>query len=498
MAGKRQRKSWRRKLLEEDSEEKLMERRAALQKMLIQMESEERYNFTDTSNGENSESEMNQRTRLGSPFPTARSLSPDSESCDEVNKSGHHGNWRKQSGHHDNWGNKPFYCLPVNKMHPSTSSGYSKGFDSTYCKRRETREDADLFKNLRRSKEKSLSAKPPGEDVWIPLTFLDPFQKYVASDPVDQKSVSRPKNPDLRRRVTKDENASEEVFDTEDFEAKDPPKEVKIEHKSKKRRDRKTEPSRKLGKTSGISESFSKRLKQEVKLEKIEKNGSEPPRKARKIENPSEKTRKEVNSFVKLETSAELNFDSRSRILEREVLERVKQEVKVENLSEEVQGSSTEDFNPLGIIPTDLLFSACVSIAAEIPEEAFRSLKNLQTPKLEAKVEEPDVITIEDENIENSISSSRERQMDDVRESSIDDSESVASNDNIFEAVVKSLIEEKLQESLEENSRDNSRASSEEKNENNGRKKIDFGEEIEKFTIKLRIIKSVEERMKEY
>lgn len=553
MVGKRQRKSRRRKLLEEDSEEKLMERRAALQKMLIQVESEERYNLTDTSNGENSEPDINQRTRLGSPFPTARSLSPGSESCDEVNKSDHHGNWRKQSGHHDNWGNQPFFCLPVNKIHPSTSSGYSKGFDSTYCRRRETREDADLFKNLRRSKEKNLPAKLPEEDVWIPLTFLDPFQKYVSSEPVDPRSMSRPKNPDLRRRVTEVENASEEVFDTEDFDAKDQYKEIKIENKNKKCRERKTEPSRKVGKTSGISESFSKTLKQEVKLEKppenIRKSGTDsyrrysvesnsrsrseisgPPRKARKIENPqdkctkrgndfckrssveileppreemkienpSEKTREEANSSTKLSTSAELNSDSRSRILESEVLERVKQEIKVENPPEEVQALSTEDFKPLGLIPTDLLFSACVSIAAEIPEEALKSLKNLQIPKVEMKVEESEVITIEDDDFENSGPTSRERETENVEEKSIDDLESVASNDKIFEAVVKSLIEEKLQEPVETKSRGNSRASSEEKDENNGRKKIDFGEEIEKFTIKLRIIKSVEERMKEY
>ena len=543
MVGKKQRKSRRQKLLEKDSEEKLMQRSAKIREMLSQANSEERYHFTDSSNEENSEAEINQRTRLGSPFKAVRSLSPDSESCDEAHR---------LDGDHDNWGNQPFYCLPAKKIHSSASKGYSQSFDANFYTRTKIKENYDFFKNLR-SKEKNVPTKST-EDVWVPLTFLDPDEENFVSPLADSKPVSRSKIPDLRRRVIEIERPPEEISEPEVFEAKH--RALKSEGKRKKLRNTEIEPSRKLRRSSesifrtnsGISDSeFLETPKQEVNFEnsseKMKKRGtdsyrrysaesdsssrcrtSNPPKKEINIENspermkkrgtdsyrrysveilelsqqeisienPSKEIRKaETNSSENFRICEELNSDSHSG-----TLEPLQQDIQVENPPEE---SNLEDFKPLGIIPTDLLFRACISIAAEIPEEALLPLKNLQIPTLEVKAEEPEGINIKNDNYEISRSASREIEFENVEEDSLEDTESVASKEKIFEAVVKSLIEEKLQEPVKTKSREeNSRESSVEKSENFGKKEIDFGKEIEKFTIKLRIIKSVEEKLKEF
>ena len=408
MAGKKKRRNRRQKLLEEDSEAKLLERIAKIKALLDQEDVDEDdpqnyYHFTDSSDEEKLESQNNKKIRLGSSYSsTIRSLFPESETYDEVNTA---------SLKHSTWGKQPFYCSLVN---PLSSIKYPHSLKNYF--HANEMPNPDVYKNLRKTSmnEKFIEKSP--EDKWVPL------------------------NPS-RRRENDNKNSLEGI--------------KKIDQN--------------LEKTSAKS-------KADLTIPKL------PPHQEKWINDPLEKKSSEKDLVLELKTVDVSCQDERTNILP---------EAKERNIAKNI-------VQTLKKTPTELTFSACVSIAAEFPDEALMALKCLQIPLLQNQIEyQPEIITIEDSNSGDSRRASEEREINKVGEkenNKIIDPASVSRREKISKVLANYLDGERFHTNIKTASTcsDKSPKPSVEEFDDRNKQTVDFSQEIEKFLMKLRMIKTME------
>lgn len=459
MFNKHKRSSLNANLLENESEEKLLEKIAEIQALLDEVDEEENNAVikVDSSDEENNEPRKYSR-RQESPIPSVRPKTPindDSNDNDEFDR-------------YSQFGNKPFYSLP------STSKGYSPAYPKVYDNDQGNFSKFHNQNSQNFTRGQNITREEPEEETWVPLTFLDKRSK-IATKP-GQPLYRPPKVIDLSRKAIIEQNMKERAFE-EERRSRSPNSENEKRHKKRyyfpdiaeKRRKKRLAKEEKIRKRENEESQKSKLLTNPLSIKKENSYSDDDNDDDEKISRNRDYYY-DRNSGEKLPETKYREMEKKRKNRELSPVRAKRQKVEdceesIGNLDEPIkektkQEELTEDVKPNVNILKNLgkNFNACVSIASKLPDDALLPLRFLNLLPL-GKIK--------------------------TENTNWDTSESTSSTNNDVSTIVTNILKQEKPDDYEEQCSTSM--------ESTNLKKIDFSKELKRFSQKLKIIKNEEE-----